>query len=163
MKKLFLIACMVLMSTATFAQAGKMAVGGNLSVGIYDNYHPIGFGPKLQWEFIDNVRGDVSLDLFTKKDGGGIWDINLNFHYLFNVARDINLYPLAGLTIVSTTGGGDTESMIGFNLGGGAEYYITKVLKLNAEIKYQYAKKKKNGVDVGVDGVVFSAGLAYVF
>ena len=163
MKKLFVIACMILMSTATFAQQGKMAIGGNLSLGVYDNYNPIGIGPKFQWEFINNVRGDVSIDLFTKKNGGGIWDINANIHYLFNVARNINIYPLGGLTLVSTTGGGDTETMFGFNLGGGGEYYLTKVVKLNAEIKYQYAKKKKSGIDIGVDGVVFSAGVAYVF
>ena len=163
MKKIFMIACMMLMSTAMFAQAGKMAIGGNLSIGFYDHYNPLGIGPKFQWEFIDNMRLDASAGLYTKKNGFGIWDINVNYQYLFDIASQMKLYPLGGLTLVGTTGDGDSETCLGFNLGGGYEYNIKSNLRLTAEMKYQYAKKSKHGFDVGIDGLVISAGLLYVF
>ena len=57
MKKLMMIAAMMLMSIGAFAQ-GKMAVGANLGYAAYGNsYNPFGIGAKFQYEFVENIRG----------------------------------------------------------------------------------------------------------
>jgi hypothetical protein len=58
MKKLMMIAAMMLMSIGAFAQEGKMAVGANLGYAGYgDGYSPLGLGAKFQYEFVENIRG----------------------------------------------------------------------------------------------------------
>ena len=70
-----------------------------------------------------------------------------------------NFYPLAGLTVwnnhVSVAGFSDNDTNIGFNLGGGFEYYITDNFKANIEGKYQWTDPNARGV--------ISIGAAYVF
>jgi len=48
-----------------------------------------------------------------------------------------------------------SETRVGFNVGGGIEYFVSPNIKINAEIKYQYTKDS--------DWPVISVGAAYVF
>ena len=164
MKKLMMIAAMMLMSIGAFAQ-GKMAVGANLGYAAYgDGYSPMGLGAKFQYEFVENIRGEVAYNYWFPKDKAGIMDFDLNFQYLFPVAEDIKIYPLAGVNLAMQHGDMDEkESIFGFNAGAGAEYYLSEQLKLNLDIKYQYNKKSKNGYDIKFNGPVFQLGIAYVF
>ena len=181
MKKLMLIAALMLISIGVSAQDNRFAIGGNVGVGVYRNsYTPFGFGPKFQMYFTKQLRGEASFNWWTKKDDLGFWDVNANVHYVFNVGRNINVYPLGGLTVVSTHGlpdGYDNQSMVGFNLGGGAEFFIAPQLKLTFEMKYQYAEKEEDitiydmyGTKISsghykyeAEGPVFQAGFAYCF
>jgi outer membrane protein X len=173
MKKLMLIAALMLVSIGVSAQEEQFAVGGNIGVGVYRNsYTPFGFGPKFQFYFWKHWRGEASFNYWTKKNDTGFMDFNANVHYTFNVANKVNLYPLAGATIVSTHGYDDNETLVGLNIGGGAEFFVAPHLKLNLEIKYQYAEKEKtyarNGgteyvVKYEAEGPVFQAGFAYCF
>ncbi len=172
MKKLLLIAALMLVSIGVSAQGEQFAIGGNAGVGVYKNsYSPFGFGPKFQFYFADHWRGEASFTYWSKKDNfGGFMDFNGNVHYVFNVADKVNLYPIGGITVVSThslPAGQDNQTLIGFNLGGGAEFYIASHLKLNLDIKYQYAQKEKtyNGFiyRYEAEGPVFQAGVAYCF
>jgi outer membrane protein X len=165
MKKLMMIAAMMLMSIGAFAQAGKMAVGANLGYASFGNsYSPMGLGAKFQYEFVENIRGEVAYNYWFPKDKAGIMDFDLNFQYLFPVAEDIKIYPLAGVNLAMQHGDMDEkESIFGFNAGAGAEYYLSEQLKLNLDIKYQYNKKSKDGYDIKFDGPVFQMGIAYVF
>lgn len=174
-----MIAALMLMSIGAFAQEGSMAVGAHLGYAGYgDGYSPLGLGGRFQYEFVENIRGEVDADYWFKKDGFGLWDANVNFQYLFPVAEDIKVYPLAGLTLMGTHGDGDSETALGFNIGVGAEYYLQSNLKLSLDIKYQSAKKTENisytdpytntKVSMDVDklkanGPVFQFGIAYVF
>lgn len=102
-------------------------------------------------------------------------DFNGNVHYVFNVAKNVNVYPLAGVSVVTTHGlpdGSENQTLVGFNLGGGAEFFVAPQLKLNLEIKYQYAEKEKTYARSGgteyvvkyeAEGPVFQAGFAYCF
>ena len=92
-------------------------------------------------------------------------DFDLNFHYLFPVAEDIKIYPLAGVNLAMQHGDAydKKESIFGFNIGAGAEYYLSEQLKLNLDIKYQYNKKTKDGWEYKFDGPVFQMGIAYIF
>lgn len=62
-----------------------------------------------------------------------------------------------------THGDGDSESIFGFQGGGGIEYYFAEQIKANFDIKYQYNKKTKDGIEMKYDGPVFQVGIAYVF
>ena len=169
MKKLMMIAAMMLMSIGAFAQEGKMAVGANLGYAGYgDGYSPLGLGAKFQYEFVENIRGEFAYNYWFAKDvegyKAGMMDFNLNFQYLFPVAEDIKVYPLAGVNLAMQHGDmPEKESIFGFNFGAGAEYYLESNLKLNLDIKYQYDKKTKDGLDIKFSGPVFQMGIAYIF
>ena len=151
------------MSLSASAQAGDKAVGAQLVFGSETN--SIGFGVKGQYYFTDQIRGEASFDYFLKNKGISMWDINANVHYLFDVANKVKVYPLAGLGYTnwsykyeypghSVIEGSDGRLAI--NLGGGAEYELTKDLSVNAELKYQIVSNNYSQLVLGV-------GVAYKF
>ena len=163
MKKLLLLVCAAVMSLSVSAQAGDKAVGAQLVFGSETN--SIGFGVKGQYYFTDQIRGEGSFDYFLKNKGISMWDINANVHYLFDVANKVKVYPLAGLGYTnwsykyeypghSVIEGSDGRLAI--NLGGGAEYELTKDLSVNAELKYQIVSNNYSQLVLGV-------GVAYKF
>lgn len=156
MRKLFMIACMMLFSMAMFAEKGDLFVGANLNYGLHSDYKNLGFGVKGQFEFIDNWRAEASYNYFFKKDHCTMWDVNFNAHYVFHIEDGFSVYPLAGLTALGAkTDIGDEVSTtkVGVNLGGGAEYLLTPTVKLNAELKYQLVSD--------FDRPVVSIGIAF--
>jgi len=163
MKKLLLLVCAAVMSLSASAQAGDKAVGAQLVFGSETN--SIGVGVKGQYYFTDQIRGEASFDYFLKNKGISMWDINANVHYLFDVANKVKVYPLAGLGYTnwsykyeypghSVIEGSDGRLAI--NLGGGAEYELTKDLSVNAEMKYQIVSNNYSQLVLGV-------GVAYKF
>ena len=163
MKKLLLLVCAAVMSLSASAQAGDKALGAQLLFGSKTNN--IGLGVKGQYYFTDQIRGEASFDYFLKNQGISMWDINANVHYLFDVANKVKVYPLAGLGYTnwsykyeypghSVIEGSDGRLAI--NLGGGAEYELTKDLSVNAELKYQIVSNNYSQLVLGV-------GVAYKF
>ena len=139
MKKLMMIACMMLFSTAMFAEKGDMFVGAGLSYGFHSDYKNFGIGVKGQYEIFNNFRADAQIDHFFKHEGLSMSDININLQYLLGNGN-LRYYPLAGLALVghSTNAFGFLEEMkAGFNIGAGAELPITDKWKVFAEAKYQ--------------------------
>ena len=162
MKKIMMIAALMLMSIGAFAQEGKMAIGAQLGFASYDNYSPLGIGGKFQYEFVNNFRGEASFNYYLKKDNVSMWELNANVHYLFHITDQVTLYPLAGLTMLTAkvesadfggikTSASDTN--IGLNLGAGIEYPLSDTVKLNGEIKYQIVND--------FDRPVISVGLTF--
>jgi len=166
MKKLMLMAVMMLMSIGAFAQAGKMAVGTQLGYAGYgDGYSPLGIGAKFQYGFTDAIRGELSYDYWFPKDKVGCWDANLNFHYLVDMAENMKVYPLAGVTLVGLHGD-DTPSdkAFGFNIGAGFQYLVSEDINLFAEAKYQSAKKEEHGINiVKAQGPIINIGFTVAF
>lgn len=158
MKKVLFLAVAMFIAVAANAQKGEMAIGGNFSIGFNKGNTNFGVGPKFQYSFADDWRGEASFDYFFKKDYVSQWDINLNVHYLVHITRNFNIYPLAGFTVVGTSVdmgyGSNSQTKVGFNAGGGLEYYFSKNVKANFEGKYQWAD--------GGRGVI-AVGVAYVF
>ena len=66
MKKLMLIAALMLMSVVAFAQLGKMTLGlqGNYMIDSPNNF---GIGAGVGYELIDNLRGVAEFNYFLKK------------------------------------------------------------------------------------------------
>ena len=162
MKKLLLLVCAVVMSLSASAQAGDKALGAQLVFGSETN--SIGLGVKGQYYFTDQLRGEASVDYFFKNKGVSMWDINANVHYLFDVANKVKVYPLAGLGYTNwsykleydnVTLAKGTDGRLAVNLGGGAEYELTKDLSVNAELKYQIISNYNQ--------LVLGVGVAYKF
>ena len=151
------------MSLSASAQAGDKAVGAQLLFGSKTNN--IGLGVKGQYYFTDQIRGEASFDYFLKNQGVSMWDINANVHYLFDVADKFKVYPVAGLGYTNWsykyeyaghTIAEGSDGRIAVNLGGGAEYELTKDLSVNAELKYQIVSNNYSQLVLGV-------GVAYKF
>ena len=178
MKKLMMIAAMMLMSVGAFAQDGKFAIGANIGMGLYGNeYNPFGFGAKFQYEFVEDFRAELAANYWLPKDEQGLMDFNLNLQYLIPITEGLRVYPLVGVNLAMTQGDAykilfdSQQTLFGFQGGAGIEYFLSENLKVNFDIKYQYNKKTKtyeyNGhshdYDLKFDGPVFQAGIAYVF
>lgn len=162
MKKLLLLVCAAVMSLSASAQAGNKALGAQFVFGSETNN--IGLGVKGQYYFTDQLRGEASVDYFFKNKGVSMWDINANVHYLFDVANKVKVYPLAGLGYTNwsykleydnVTLAKGTDGRLAVNLGGGAEYELTKDLSVNAELKYQIINNYNQ--------LVLGVGVAYKF
>ncbi|MDR1810761.1 MAG: porin family protein [Prevotella sp.] len=154
-RKAALFAVAAVVSVSASAQAGQMAAGANLAVGMGDEVTNFGIGAKFQYGITDNIRGEGAFTYFLEKDYVSMWDFSVNGHYLFPVAEGITVYPLAGLgmtgitvdvsdalggwgELVEAAGGSTSESKsyFGVNVGGGAEYQLTETLSAGAELKY---------------------------
>ena len=172
MKKIMMIAALMLMSIGAFAQSGKFAVGANAGIAAYGNeYNPFGIGAKMQYLFTENFRAEAAYNYWFPKTvtvlghdfKSGMMDIDLNLQYLIPISDGLNVYPLVGANLGMTHGDGDSESIFGFQGGGGIEYYFAEQIKANFDIKYQYNKKTQDGIEMKYDGPVFQVGIAYVF
>lgn len=137
------------------AQKGQMAVGGNLLYGTEINM--VGLGAKFQYGITNEIRGEASFNYYFRNKGFHMWDLNVNAHYLFDIAPKFRAYPLAGLTVVNK-GYNDTDESItrfGLNLGGGCEYDVASNVTINAEFKYSIVST--------IDQAVFGIGAVYKF
>lgn len=163
MKKFLIASCMLFISlSSAFAQQGKQAIGGNLSYGT--EIESVGLGVKYQYNITDQIRIEPSMDYFFKNDGLSMFDINANVHYLFPVASNVRLYPLAGFTYtnwhldlgkVGDYNVSGSDGKFGVNLGAGAEFNVAANWVMNLEIKYQLISDLDQGV--------FNLGVAYNF
>ena len=83
-----------------------------------------------------------------------MFDVNFNAHYLFPMASNIRIYPLAGLTF-ERWDIGKVKNKLGVNLGAGAEFDIADQWMMNFELKYKMIKD--------FDQATFSLGISYMF
>lgn len=159
MKKLVVLFSMMLfVMGSAFAQKGIQAGGVHLAYGT--EIESVGIGVKYQYNITDNIRLEPSMNYFFENDGVDMFDINANAHYLFPMASNVRVYPLAGLTFARWSGKDngildDDVTRLGVNVGGGAEMDITDKLMLNFELKYQVVSD--------FDQAVFNVGIAYMF
>ncbi len=128
-----------------------------------------GIGARLLYGLNENIRFDLSDHYYFKKEYKYLDDLNLNVHYLFDVAENLQLYPLAGVTLLLWKVEFDdynfqtdtwfknsfSDSKFGVNLGGGAQYALTDQLLLNGELKFQIISDTNQ--------LVISAGVIYKF
>ena len=153
MKKLIvLFSMMFFIMGSAFAQKGIQAAGVHLSYGT--EIESFGIGVKYQYNITNNIRLEPSMNYSFENNGVDQFDINANAHYLFPIASNVRLYPLAGLTFARWDLG-DAVTRLGVNAGVGAEMDITDKLMLNFELKYQFVSD--------LDQTMFNIGLDYIF
>lgn len=153
MKKLFMIACMMLASTAMFAEKGATTVGVHGAY-IIDSPNNIGVGANVGYEIIDNLRGVAEFDYYLKKDNVSYWDVNVGAQYLFKLSDAFTVYPTAGIDLlgskVSVAGYSASDSKMGLNIGAGVEYQLSSSLALKAEYNYKTQYDGASFLKVGV-------------
>ena len=143
MKKLMMIAAMMLMSMGAFAQeAGKMAVGATVT-DLLDSDSRIALGAKFQYSFTDNMRGEFDFKFYPTKYDVLVWNPTVNFHYIIPIFDKFNVYPLAGVGVwgISDKHLDSSTTLFTFKAGAGCEYFITEQFKGLFEAYYQIAKK----------------------
>lgn len=84
----------------------------------------------------------------------GLWEINFNTHYIFEVGEGLGVYPLTGLNfsreVEKMEGHSDVvESVVGLNLGFGAHYEKNRLL-FYAEYDRLISDLGQNSFTVGV-------------
>lgn len=161
------IALVLTAVSANAQQKGDMAAGINLGYAATDGYNNLGLGAKFQYNVIDPLRLEARFDYFFPNDNLGIktnyWDFMIDAHWIFPVGRMVNLYPLAGLGVLGAKVRADvmgvgarknTGSTFAFNLGGGADLFLSDTIFLNAQLRYMVN-----------DGGYFmpSVGIGYAF
>jgi outer membrane protein X len=154
MKKTFFILALSLVSLGMFAQQeqGEMAIGlrGNFGIDGFLRNMP-GVGVQFNYGLTEQIRLAPSFDYFFEDHGFSAWMLNADVHYLFNVAPRVNVFPLAGLTLLGTRmswddGWGDydngngsstyTDTHFGVNLGGGVDYLLNDRFTIGLQLKY---------------------------
>lgn len=147
-KKTLLVLLVALFATVgASAQKGDMSVGLNLGYG--SEIESAALGVKFNYGLMDQIQLSPSFNYFFENDGISGWEINANAHYLFNIAPQVNVYPLAGLVLTSwsadfkyhnpyfgTVSIDHSETKFGLNLGGGINFRITPQFSAGVEVKY---------------------------
>lgn len=68
------------------------------------------------------------------------WMFDADGHYVFDLDTRINIFPLAGINLTTASvdfnGADSSNTELGLNIGGGAEYEIEDALKAFLEFKY---------------------------
>jgi len=127
----------VAMAGAPAARAqGRMAVAATYDYAWKHGQH--GFGAKFQYRFLSHFRVEPELIYFTSGESTTTFDINLNVHYLFDIAERFTVYPTGGLNYGHWGYVGPDEDRIGVLLGGGAEYRVWRNLSILAEQRFQF-------------------------
>ena len=165
MKKLMMIAVMVLMSTGAFAQEKSMkCIGAGIAYGIKSHFNKVALDAKAQYCITDQFRAEVDFKFYPKQDDVTVVNPNLNIQYLFPVgdSEKFFVYPTAGVGVLICSygiSGVDNESMFCFQGGAGAEYHFNDNIKFFAETIYQYGKKNS----AKINWPVLAIGAAYYF
>ena len=139
MKKILMIACMMLASVGAFAQQGKCTLGVHGAY-LLDDPNNFGIGAQAGYEIIDNLRGVAEFNYYLKKDNISWWNVEVNAEYLFKFGA-LTVYPLAGIDLTGWSAdygfGSTSDSKLGLNLGAGLEYWLSPSLALKAEFNYK--------------------------
>ena len=162
-KVLTLFGLLFVLLGSAHAQKGKQAIGFGLSYGT--EIESIGLGIKYQYNITNPIRIEPSFNYFFENDNVSMLDLNVNFHYLFPVAKSVKLYPLFGLTLSNwmfdmhdfdidmdeghvhiDDNGNHNECRFGVNLGAGAEFALPRNWAMNFEFRYQLVSDFDQGV-----------------
>lgn len=146
-KYLMLTLMMVLGVGVASAQEGTSAVGFNLGYATGDGINNLGIGVKYSYQMSDNLRVQPSFTYYFEKDNANLYDLSVDFHYLFNFNDDkMAFYPIFGFTTPFYHFNGDegieshTWTRFGCNLGAGLQYKLTDDFALVGEAKYKIVK-----------------------
>ena len=98
---------------SVWAQQGEKSIGVNLGYGSGSLHKSFKLGAEFRYGITNSIRVAPSFDYFFKSDGIGLWSINANAHYLFDIKSvdGLKVYPVIGLTFLGTTGAGTEKEV----------------------------------------------------
>ena len=156
MKKIaLLIVCLIASMTTTFAQkAGDKSLGFNLN---YASETSFGIGTRFQYNVTDQIRVEPEFNYYFRNDHVSFWDMGVNAAYLFPIASDVTLYPLAGIgyTHVRLHCPNADDGRFQAKFGAGAEFQLVPNVKVMIEPKFQLIDD--------FNQFVLTAGVSYCF
>ena len=97
---------MVGYGSAYAQEAGDIAVGAGIvfTPGWVEDPTEVsnngGFGAKIQYNVTTPIRVEGTFTFFPNSDALGMWDLNINAHYLIPVKKKFNVYPVAGFGLM---------------------------------------------------------------
>jgi len=146
MKKLLFttMITMITMNVWATGEKGDMAIGGNLLLGVGQNYSNVGLGAKFSYNLTDPIRVLGEANYFLESSLIQETDFSLYGQYLFPVADRLLVFPSIGVGVllqkVTIPFFNITDSGSGgvFSLGGGAEYLLTDRLSLIGEFRLKF-------------------------
>ncbi len=136
------------------AQRGEKTLG---IAGGYASYNNGGYTDiYFQYTFANHFRIAPEIGYVFRNDGASAFEMSVDMHFPFRVAKGFAVYPLAGLTFNNWSyRHGGHASRGGADFGGGLDLYLTSNLKLTLQGKYSLMN------DTG--GAFVGMGIGYVF
>lgn len=155
MKKLFGIVTLVIgitfaLNTGAMAQ-NEFSAGGGLAYGT--EVEAIGIQGGATYSFTEEIRGAADIIIYFP-DNYDWWELNVNGHYNFFSEDGVSVYALAGLNYATLSVdlgqfGDASDSELGLNLGGGAEFGV-EFANVYAELKYVLGNADQLGLSAGL-------------
>mgnify|MGYP000792624190 FL=1 len=134
------------------AQKGEKALG---LMGGYATENDGGYtNLYFHYSFLDHLRLAPEIGYVFKNKGESAFEMAVDLHFPFRLARGFSVYPLTGVTLNSWKCH-DTYTRVGFDFGAGFDIYLTNYLKLNLQGKYSLMNDFSGGF-IGM-------GIAYLF
>ncbi|NDV78610.1 hypothetical protein D0T57_06465 [Dysgonomonas sp. 511] len=85
-----------------------------------------------------------SINLYLKKDGVNLKEINFDYHRLYGIGSKVKVFPIIGFGLNSWEGSGqENETKYGLNLGLGGRYDINS--RFHAGFQYKYSAMSESG------------------
>ena len=101
-------------------------------------------GIDYRYSITDNWRIAPSINYLVKNNGLSAAAIDVNAHYLFKLSDMFGFYPLLGLDLsfwkFNIGKWDDNATRFGANVGLGAECYVSDVITVGLEVKYNAIK-----------------------
>ncbi len=149
--KLALLLFGLIFAYNTSAQAQDIKAGGGLAYG--SEVEAIGVQVSGVYDITEEVSGAADFIIFFP-DGYDFWELNLNAHYGFYAEDNVRVYGLAGLNYATTKvdlipSGSRSNSELGLNLGGGAEFGLD-FANLYSELKYVLGDADQLAISAGL-------------
>lgn len=155
MKKILIIPGIILgitflINTNALAQ-NDFSVGGGLAYG--SEVEAIGIQAGATYAITEEISAAADFIIFFP-DNYDWWELNVNGHYNFFSEDNVSVYGLAGLNYATLSVdlgqfGDASDSELGLNLGGGAEFGLD-FAKLYTELKYVIGNADQLGISAGL-------------
>ena len=145
MKKLVIMIMLAICSIGAFAQTeqGQSSFGFNVGYHFNDNGNTY-LGIDYRYSITDNWRIAPSINYLVKNNGLSAAAIDVNAHYLFKLSDMFGFYPLLGLDLsfwkFDIGHLEDNATRFGANVGLGGECYVSDVVTVGIEFKYNAIK-----------------------
>lgn len=189
MKNIFKVAIIAIALTMTAVttnaqEKGDMAIGLQSAISPSGGSTFIGFGAKVQYNLIDQLRIEGSFNYYLpdETNGGGVktktnmWNAGLDAHWLLLSSDSwFNIYPLVGFGVLGvkadvdvnmnmgdygdfSTSTSASSTAYGVNLGGGMDFNFGGGILMSVDAKYML------GLGSGGGGqLICSVGVGYRF
>lgn len=141
-QKLFIILAALLLSVGAFGQQGSFSLLGK--VGYQSDFDRLGLGAEARIGLTEQFRIAPSMMFMIPNDNVLGLEVDANLQYVFPIqGTTLDIYPTMGFNMNNNRFSKDgfkkrKWTKWGYNLGAGADYYLSKDDFLNFELQYTF-------------------------